>query len=642
MTSSEAGLSVADLAHRWRGLLDRIVRLSTSVSVRAKISGIPAMLVMLVGLSLAVVVRLDTEHSMRAELLERGTAIARETAMSATEPILVNDVYGLSRLVKRTKDANRDVRYVLVLDGDGRVLADTFPGGVPASLPLDTRTSRTFESNEGLVHDIRYPVLDGDVGVVRVGLAGASLDLRVWGATLRVLLVTGIVLLFALTAGFGLAGLISRPIADLASATERVGSGETSYRLSPVSEDEIGSLTRSFNDMLDRLEETNLALATRQHDIEAMNAITAAAGKSLEIDAVVSASVRTAVDAFGAEAGWLLLGDESSELAYCTIEGFEPCSETVSACLCSQVMESAEARFVRIAEAGCGHLEEVAGGESRDSGWLACIPLIAESRGVGVLGLTFAGESNLADEADLVLALGTQVGAALQNARLWEEVQRHREASRRLLGRVVKAQEEERKRIARELHDETGQALTSLGLGLRRLRDRAGPGERTELADLHATAASALEGVARLALALRPAALDELGFVPALKDLAARLASSSGIELDVETVGLDGERLPGEVEVVLYRIIQEALTNVCRHSSATRADVLVQRRLKSVVADVEDDGRGFDMHEMERRGPESALGIFGMRERADLVGGTVSIESVPGRGTSVHLRLPLP
>lgn len=217
---------------------------------------------------------------------------------------------------------------------------------------------------------------------------------------------------------------------------------------------------------------------------------------------------------------------------------------------------------------------------------------------------------------------------------------RQREARRgQLLEQAITAQEEERKRIARELHDQVGQALTSLLVGLRNLESDPNP---ARLHELKAVVADTLNGVRELALELRPSILDDLGLVPALERYIHTCAARYRLSVDLQTVGLDGVRLPPAVETALYRIIQEALTNVVRHARARQVSLLLEVRGGSVVAVVEDDGCGFDA-ECLMNGPlsERCLGLHGMRERAELLGGTLTVESSPGRGTSVFVEVPL-
>jgi signal transduction histidine kinase len=211
------------------------------------------------------------------------------------------------------------------------------------------------------------------------------------------------------------------------------------------------------------------------------------------------------------------------------------------------------------------------------------------------------------------------------------------------LRQIIVAQEEERKRIARELHDETGQALASLMVGLRNVEEAPTPEEmRRRLADLRALSASTLDNVRRLALELRPSVLDDLGLAAALRRYVQEYTARFQKPVDLQVVGLDGQRLSPEVETALYRIVQEALTNAAKYAQAKHISVLLELHAGQVSAIVEDDGRGFDAESVLRSGlAANRLGLYGMRERAELVGGTLTIESQEGRGTTVYVRVPV-
>ena len=205
------------------------------------------------------------------------------------------------------------------------------------------------------------------------------------------------------------------------------------------------------------------------------------------------------------------------------------------------------------------------------------------------------------------------------------------------LRRVVHAQELERRRLARELHDETGQALTSILLGLRTVDDAATDDDRhAAAAAVRELVVATLQDVRRLAVELRPQALDDFGLVPALERLTQGFGEQTGLIVELEA-GLE-ERLPPEIETALYRIVQEALTNVLKHARARRVSVVVRRRATDVTALIEDDGGGFQAS--EDRG-DLGLGILGMRERLSLLDGSLTIESSPGGGTTLVAEVPL-
>ncbi len=227
------------------------------------------------------------------------------------------------------------------------------------------------------------------------------------------------------------------------------------------------------------------------------------------------------------------------------------------------------------------------------------------------------------------------------------EAERERAERERLrqfyLQRVIHAQEEERKRIARELHDELGQALASFIVGLRNVETaRTSQEMRARLAEIRSTVAVTLERARRLAFDLRPSVLDDLGLVPALKRYLDDYQQRFGIQVSLEAPNLDGVRLPPEVETTVYRIVQEALTNAARYAQCTHISVLLQTRDNMLSVIVEDNGCGFKVDEvMNRQVGRTSLGLYGMIERAQLLGGTLDIESVPGRGTTIYLRVPL-
>jgi len=227
-----------------------------------------------------------------------------------------------------------------------------------------------------------------------------------------------------------------------------------------------------------------------------------------------------------------------------------------------------------------------------------------------------------------------------------EMVQRQRaeEAHREVLRRLVAAEETERGRVSRELHDRLGQDLTALKLGLQIVRKQSAcpPPLRKSVIKLESLADGLMRDLHRLAWDLRPAALDDFGLELALRRYANEWATLSGVPVDFDSQGVTSQRLAREVETVLYRIAREALTNVLRHAKANQVSILLQRRADHVSLIVEDDGRGFDAAAMLRApASQGKLGLLGMQERATLAGGSVQIESSPGAGTTVLVRMPL-
>lgn len=232
------------------------------------------------------------------------------------------------------------------------------------------------------------------------------------------------------------------------------------------------------------------------------------------------------------------------------------------------------------------------------------------------------------EDEEIVTLLAAQAAVAIENA---GSVQRD------ALRRAVQAQEGERRRLARELHDETGQALTSILLGLSAVeRAESAEAARAAAVDLRALVVETLQAVRRLAVELRPSALDDFGLEPALRRLGQTVREGGELDVQVEA-RLGGERLPADVETALYRIVQEALTNVVKHAEAAHVSIVLTRKQESVVVMIEDDGRGFDPAESS----VDRLGLLGMRERVQLLDGSLQVEGAPGSGTTLIVEIPL-
>jgi signal transduction histidine kinase len=220
------------------------------------------------------------------------------------------------------------------------------------------------------------------------------------------------------------------------------------------------------------------------------------------------------------------------------------------------------------------------------------------------------------------------------------ERERAERARSELIRRLVFAQEDERRRIAREMHDQFGEQLTALGLGIRQLKTAClgEPALRTRVEELEAVAQRIDRDVDHLVWELRPTALDDLGLGAALGNYVQDWSRRVGVSVDYHTAGLAGGRLASEIETTLYRIAQEALNNIAKHAHARTVEVILERRADSVSLVVEDDGVGFDEGDTGLRG--QGLGLSGMQERAAMIGASVQIESAAGVGTTIFVRIP--
>jgi signal transduction histidine kinase len=257
-------------------------------------------------------------------------------------------------------------------------------------------------------------------------------------------------------------------------------------------------------------------------------------------------------------------------------------------------------------------------------------PLIKRDRSVGLIAIydRDGGDPRFGD-ADQRLAETFADRAAVA-------VDLSQRVARDTLRRIVEGQETERARMARELHDQTGQALTSILLGLRAIEDADAGEIHSRVAGLRDLVTEALQDVRRLAVDLRPTTLDDFGVVTAIERLCGDVAQKSGISIDFHATR-EGRRMPREVESCVYRVVQEALTNVIKHADAAHVSVLLSPGDRDLTLLVEDDGAGFEPAHV----PSERLGLVGMRERVALVNGTLTVESAPGGGTTLRVTVPL-
>lgn len=221
------------------------------------------------------------------------------------------------------------------------------------------------------------------------------------------------------------------------------------------------------------------------------------------------------------------------------------------------------------------------------------------------------------------------------------QLKEREEARGQLLRKIITAQEDERKRIARELHDDTTQSLAVLAMGIEAAQDAIRSGRTPRLDEVKAVTVHTLEEVHRIILDLRPSVLDDLGLLSAIRWYAERQLQTRGISVRCE-FGELSRRLPGEMETALFRMCQEVLSNVGRHAQASAVLVQVGIEAGELRIEIEDDGKGFDPAAVAKRDARPHWGLMGIRERAEILGGTAEIDSAPGQGTRVAVRIPLP
>lgn len=372
-----------------------------------------------------------------------------------------------------------------------------------------------------------------------------------------------------------------------------------------------------------------------------LNEVAEKLSSELELDKILPKVLQIAEELIGAEGGVIaLLDQERNLIGYPYLHNLPQELADVTAPkgegLAGKVMTTGRPAVIKDYPTYTGALPDfVEAGVTS----IVAVPIVSGDQSFGALSLVSLNEAKSFSDRDVAIlaGIGRQAGIAIENARLYENM-------RFYVGQITKAQEDERKRIARELHDDTAQALIDLSRRLDNLatsREQLSETVIGRLEEFQELIDSILRGVRRFSRDLRPSVLDDLGLLPALEWLMANLMEEDGIKTELKVYG-DRRRLPPEAELALFRIIQEALSNVRRHSQASRVVTVVEFGEGRVRITVDDNGQGFELP--GRTGDLATtgkLGLIGMHERAHLVDGTMTVRSEPGKGTTVMVDVPV-
>ncbi len=375
-----------------------------------------------------------------------------------------------------------------------------------------------------------------------------------------------------------------------------------------------------------RMEEQVIRMS---EELSTLVSLSSAMARSMDLRGTLGLALDLVLDLVDAQAGGILVRSEDDrEEPVTVLRGLDP------------------AQFKKLVWSARRPEDRLDIGRARyDGSDLACVPIATGDKVLGEIFIACPREACFGDtRLQLLVSIGSQLAVAIENARLYDAVRRKEEASSTFLRRYIAAQEEERKRIARELHDEPAQLLTGLALAISTASQMADPhdGElRRALASANGLAERVSTEIGRIIRDLRPTLLDDLGLMEALEFCADTRLRPLGIQVTCETVGTDG-RLSPELETALFRVAQEAMSNIVRHAQAENVSLTLEFQDGFVEIDVEDDGQGFDVEATFARGQDgSPFGLMGMRERVDLLNGALVVESHPGEGTSVRARVPL-
>lgn len=387
-------------------------------------------------------------------------------------------------------------------------------------------------------------------------------------------------------------------------------------------------------------------LRRRNRELTALNAVASAVSTPLPADEILSRALSETLTALDLETGWVFVLTEEGrgQLAACQGLASNLAAVAFPDCHCGLALSGNTSFIVETTDQRCA-LQQALSSTGQPLTCHATVPLPAGGRILGALSVATASSHHF-DQAELALlaAVGQQMGVALENARLWEELHQKERVRGELLARIIRAQEEERQRIARELHDSIGQSLNALVFGLNAVATalEQTPEQVGSLVErLKVSASDTVKELQGLIYDLRPSLLDDLGLIRALRWYAQERLQTHGVEVTMDMPS-EAQRLPAEVETALFRIGQEALTNVAKHAQADHVHITLRFEPTWVSMEIIDNGLGFAIpNPLTEPDGRRGWGLLGMQERAVLLGGELFIESEPGCGARLTVKLPL-
>ena len=595
-----------------------------------------------------------------------------------------------------------------ILDGKGQVLGSASPDQVLTLATREKILNMLFVEGKPMV-EACLGCTGEDVNDTGTVIAFAPLSQVPWGVVIwhdaevmfapvrRLAMQTTILGALAILGAFVLVLVTTRsviaPVQMLTDATRKISEGqfdastlksvecnlaESLARKTGRRRDEIGLLSNSFITMCKRLQLSMEEIQSLNHELDArvqartqqlsiLNAVALTVNQSLNLKDILDRALDEVLQLAGIDVVAIFLQDvNKGELKLSASRGLSENAARLAYQVglldssCGGVMELGKVVVVPDLSPYRGRGAESLKKEQIQA--LVHVPLITKGCALGSMcvgtreNLHFGGE-----EQRLLTAIGNQIAIAVENARLYAEVQRKERLRGELFTKALAAQEEERKRIARELHDEVSQSLTALlyeaedGLEMDH-----GPASQKRLQSICDLTQHTLDNIHKLIFDLRPSMLDQLGLVPALRWLAETRLESRGVRVSVNARShsldnaADTHRLSPEIETTLYRVVQEAINNIARHAAARNVEISLDLDDEIARVSVIDDGLGFDLtelnttdvHSLDEKGWEPdestrGLGIIGMQERIELLGGEMEIMTAPGNGTQIHIHVPL-
>ncbi|MED4354484.1 HAMP domain-containing protein [Schinkia azotoformans] len=609
----------------------------SSFSIILKIYGMVFTVIILITVISLFVVRISITNTLINELHDKAKSIASDVSARSVDLVITKNIYTLKKLVTDTVDHYPDLEYVFILDEKGDLLVHSVDGQTISDELLAvnqlnkennifSESLQSIETNNGTIIDVASPVMEDFGGTVRVGLRLDSLNDTLQRVTSQILITTIGVLVLAVLVVLTLTRTITYPITKLVELTSDVAKGDLTKRITIYPNDEIGKLTSSFNHMLDHLEQSEnkreeffLTLQNRNKELLLLNELSISTVNSIE-------QVRGLLQEFVTHmVKELSLNSVTLKVEISGVE--EIFHYTLLKCDHGCMLSGNETNI----ECKCGR-----------KSIFTTLPLIINNKKIGAIQI--CSQDNLNEYlVHIIHSITRQISMLLENVHLWHELKKKEEIRVRLLEKVISVQEDERKRIARELHDETSHSLSSILLGLKIVQESKIEQDRLDhLEQLRNLVQQTMKEVHNLAWQLRPTILDKFGLTVALERYIEEYQENNNLDVDFVINGLGNERLKSEVETAIFRVIQEALTNIAKYAKAAFVSIILIVKEHQISIVIEDDGVGFEAEKVLSRTPsQQNLGLHGMMERINLLGGTLDIESTIGVGTTIFAKIPM-
>jgi signal transduction histidine kinase len=392
----------------------------------------------------------------------------------------------------------------------------------------------------------------------------------------------------------------------------------------------------------------------RKDELIALSRVSAAISGLWDLEAILKVSINSVLEIMhGVIGGVMLLDERTNSLSYFVYQGLsdkyaEEMRFKLGEGVAGKVAQNGRAILLEdiSLEPSAAHPDLI---KTEGLKAFISVPLRSKDNVLGVLNVASTMARRFTkDDMYLLGSIGDQLGIAIEQAKLYKRLDDARKRYQTLLRQMITIQEEERKRIARELHDETSQQLTALALNLQALtemmeiKDFKDTEIKAMLKKIHNIAVQASAEVVRLIRELRPTLLDTLGLPAAIRNLAEMHLASRNIHVTTEFKGMEKRRLSHDAELTLFRVAQESISNIVRHSEAKKAMIRLECNSNECILSIEDDGKGFNVSEITRIEKDGrGAGLFGVRERVAAVGGEAYIESQPGKGVRATAKVPV-